>query len=225
MTRAGDPVDAVLFDLDGTLLDTAPDLVGALNRTLVESGRPEVTLAGLRPSVSHGARAMLRASVDLDPEEPAFLALHQRFLAHYRAGLCRETRLFPGMGAVLDTLEAQSVSWGIVTNKPSRFTDPLLDALGLTARAGCVVSGDTTPESKPHPAPLLHACDQLGTTPGRCLYVGDAPRDIEAGRRAGMRTLVALFGYIGPGDAPEGWGADGTIDTPAELIAWLPATP
>jgi len=215
-------VSTVLFDLDGTLLDTAPDLAGALNRALGESGRPEITLAALRPSVSHGARAMLRAAVDLDPDGPEFDALLQRFLAHYRSGLCRETRLFPGMEDVLDTMEERRVAWGIVTNKVSSFTDPLLEKLCLAGRAGCVVCGDTTAESKPHPAPLLHACRQLGAAPERCIYVGDAPRDIEAGRRAGMRTLVALFGYIGPGDEPGAWGADGTIAAPGELLAWLP---
>lgn len=214
---------AVLFDLDGTLADTAPDLAGALNALLAELGRPPLPFVAIRPHVSHGARALLRFGLDVERETPGYEALLQRFLALYRGAIAAQTRLFDGMPALLAATEARGLPWGVVTNKPAWLTGPLMAALGLTARAGCIVSGDTTAHAKPHPEPLLHASRVLAVPPAACLFVGDAERDIEAGRRAGMRTLVARFGYLGPDDRPESWGADGFVDTPGEILAWLVA--
>jgi len=215
-------IRTVLFDLDGTLLDTAPDLAYALNRVLEEQGHSPLPFEKVRPWVSHGAQSLIRHGFGLGPEDAGFSSLRERLLAVYRENLATHTRLFPGMDAVLARIEAQGLNWGVVTNKPAWLTDPLMDALGLTPRAACIVSGDTTANSKPHPEPLLHACRQAGSAPGQCLYVGDAPRDIEAGRRAGLHTVVALFGYLGPGDNPGSWGADGSVSRPDDLIGWLP---
>ena len=213
---------AVLFDLDGTLVDTAPDLARALNAVLEEEGHPPLPLATVRPFVSHGARALVRRGFGLERSDPAFERLRLRLLALYRDSIARETALFPGMEAVLETLEGRSIPWGVVTNKPAWLTDPLLAALGLDRRAACAVSGDTASNSKPHPEPLLYACRAARVPPTRCVYVGDAERDVEAGRAAGLRTLVALFGYLGPEDRPEGWGADGLLEHPSDLLEWLP---
>ncbi len=218
---ASEEVQAVLFDLDGTLLDTAPDLVQALNRVLAEQGRRSLPFDTVRPAVSHGARALIALGFGLSRESPDFEPLRRRLLELYRADLATHTRLFPGMESVLQDMERRGIAWGVVTNKPAWLTEPLMAAMGLADRAACVVSGDTTGNSKPHPEPLLHACRQAGAEPGHSLYVGDAPRDIEAGRAAGLRTLVALFGYLAPGDQPESWGADGAIGRPEELLEWL----
>jgi 2-phosphoglycolate phosphatase len=215
-------IRTVLFDLDGTLLDTARDMAYALNETLRERGKPALPLECIRPHVSHGSRALLALGFGLDSGDPGYDAARERLLAIYRDNLARETRLFPGMEIVLETLERNGLNWGVVTNKPAWLTDPLMTAMNLTSRASCIVSGDTTGNSKPHPEPLLHACRQAGSQPGQCIYVGDAPRDIEAGKNAGLQTLVALFGYLGPRDRPESWGADGSIERPEDLLVWLP---
>ncbi|QKT04773.1 phosphoglycolate phosphatase [Ectothiorhodospiraceae bacterium 2226] len=212
---------AVLFDLDGTLADTAPDLAYALNAVREEQGEAPLPFEAIRPVVSHGARALIELGFGLAPTAAGFEALRQRLLTIYQDNIARHTRLFPGMESVLDTLEARGIPWGVVTNKPARLTDPLMDALGLTPRAACIVSGDTVAHSKPHPAPLLHACACSGLAPGACVYVGDAQRDVEAGQAAGMRTLVALFGYLGPHDQPQAWGADGLVAEPRDILAWL----
>lgn len=211
----------VLFDLDGTLADTAPDLTAALNRVRAEQGLPALPLADVRPIVSLGGRAMVKLAFGLAPSDPQFDDVHRRFLAHYGANVAERTQLFPGMAGVLDHLEDQGVRWGVVTNKVGRLTLPLLARLGLERRAACIVCGDTTANRKPHPEPLLFACSRVGSEPARCIYVGDASNDIAAGRSAGMRTLVALFGYIPPGVDPLGWGADGTLDEPAGLLPWM----
>jgi phosphoglycolate phosphatase len=213
------PIKGVLFDLDGTLLDTAPDLINAVNRALIEAGFPDQPAQRLKPLISRGAAEMIRAGVP--SHESAFDAVLDRALSIYRDNVAVETQLFDGMGEVLDTLERQGMIWGIVTNKLSRFTDPLIDALGLADRAGCVISGDTTDQRKPHPLPLTEACKRAGLAPRQCVYVGDARIDIEAGRQANMTTLAALYGYIDPGDAPESWGADAAIEKPADLLNWL----
>lgn len=212
----------VLFDLDGTLADTAPDLAYALNRVLAEEGRPPLPLATIRPAASHGSAGLLRLA--FGEGHPDSERLRQRLLNLYSENIARETRLFPGMETVLRTVEARGLPWGVVTNKPARFTEPLLAALDLTARAACIVSGDTCAESKPHPRPILYACEQIATAPARCLYVGDAERDIQAGRRAGTHTLVALFGYLADDDRPQAWGADGLIERPQEILPWLGIT-
>jgi phosphoglycolate phosphatase len=219
----GSPADirTVLFDLDGTLLDTAPDLADALNAVLTEQGRAPLPFEQIRPVVSHGGIALIQLGFGLDRSDPGFEPLRQRLLAIYRDNLAVKTRLFAGMEKLLDEIEQRGLNWGIVTNKPGWLTEPLLQTLGLRERASCVVSGDTLEQRKPHPAPMLHACELAGSHPHQCVYVGDAERDIEAGRNAGMYTLVALFGYIQPQDAPESWQASALIDQPAEILDWL----
>jgi phosphoglycolate phosphatase len=208
----------VLFDLDGTLADTAPDLAGAVNRMLLTRGRAALPLATLRPLASHGARGLIGRAFGVTPADDAFEALRQEFFREYEAALCADTTLFPAMASTLATLEARGVRWGIVTNKVARFTDPLVDALGLTARAACVVSGDTTPHAKPHPAPLLHALAEAGESAAHAVYVGDDLRDVQAGRAAQMRTVAAAYGYLGDGLALVDWGADHIIETPEALL-------
>lgn len=217
-------ITSVLFDLDGTLADTAPDLAGALNQVLREQGREPLPFDTIRPVVSHGGIALINLGFDLTPEDEGFAPLRERLLAIYRADIARETQLFPGMAEVLDELEAQGLSWGVITNKPAWLTEPLLEALGLRQRAATVVSGDTLPQRKPHPAPMHLACREAGADPQACVYVGDAARDIEAGRVAGMATLVALWGYIGEHDRPHDWGADAAIETPGDILDWIRRT-
>jgi phosphoglycolate phosphatase len=219
------PIDAVLFDLDGTLADTAPDLGAALNRLREGRGLDPVPIGKLRSSASHGARGLLRVGLGIAPEHPEYTALRDAFLAHYESALCVDSKLFAEVDALLDAIEARSLKWGIVTNKAARYTTPLLERLGLGGRAGAVVCGDSTPHPKPHPAPLLAAAGQLGVAPERCVYVGDAERDIAAGIAAGMRTIIARYGYIEAHECPEMWPADGGIDHPAALLGWLPAHP
>ena len=216
-------VDAVLFDLDGTLADTAPDLAAALNRVRIERGLEPVPAARLRSSSSHGARGLIGAGMGIAPDHPDYHALRDAFLAHYEAALCVDTTLFADVGAMLDEIESRALKWGIVTNKATRYTMPLLDLLGLGGRPAVVVCGDTTPHTKPHPAPLLAAATGLGVAPARCVYVGDAERDVAAGVAAGMRTIIARYGYIDAGENPARWPADGAIDDPGALLAWLPA--
>lgn len=216
-------VRTVLFDLDGTLLDTAPDLGGALNRLLHERGRPALPLERIRPYVSGGARRLVQLGFGVTDDAPEFPVLRRRFLELYHENLAAGTRLFPGMDRVLQRLESRDRPWGIVTNKPGWLTTPLLAALGLDLRAACVVSGDTTGRSKPHPQPVLYACERLGVAPGQCLLVGDDRRDVEAGRAAGTMTVAALFGYIPTEEDPADWGADGGVRAPVELLDWIPA--
>lgn len=214
-------IRTVLFDLDGTLADTAPDLAYALNTLLAEHHKPLLPYPAIRPVASNGAAALIELGFGVARTDPHFPPLRARFLEIYRAHLTRETRLFPGMAELLDAIAARGLNWGIVTNKPAFLTEPLVDQLGLREDLACVVSGDTTANAKPHPEPLLHACKLAGSRPHECLYVGDAARDIEAGRAAGMKTLVALFGYIGAQDQPDTWGADGLIRTPGDTLDWL----
>jgi phosphoglycolate phosphatase len=223
-TRAPRPlkVDAVLFDLDGTLADTAPDLAAALNELRATRGMVALPLAQLRPWASHGARGLLGAGMGIAPDAAEYPQLRDAFLDFYASALCVETTLFGAVDDVLAEIEARGMRWGIVTNKATRFTLPLLDALGLSARAHAVVCGDTTPHAKPHPAPLLAAAQRLRTPTARCVYVGDAERDVTAGVAAGMHTLVARYGYITSAETPDAWPADGSIDSPRALIDWLP---
>jgi len=214
-------IRTVLFDLDGTLADTAPDLAYALNTMLLEHGKPSLAYETIRPMASYGAAGLIELGFNIPHNSPRFIPLRERFLAIYKAHLTRETRLFPGVSMLLDQLAGRGINWGIVTNKPAFLTDPLVEQLGLHEDAACVVSGDTTTNRKPHPEPMLHACQLAGSKPEECLYVGDAERDIEAGNAAGMQTLVALFGYIGRQEHPETWGASGLIQEPQEILAWL----
>jgi phosphoglycolate phosphatase len=215
-------VQAVLFDLDGTLLDTAPDLIEAANAALAGAGYAPLSLAALRPHVSAGAGAILLAALEQRGGDPARLDdLLPSMLKAYRENIARHTRLFDGMDAVLDAIEARGLPWGVVTNKPAWLTNPLLEALRLNRRAACVVSGDTVAEKKPHPLPMLEAARRMGHEAAACVYLGDAGRDIEAGQRAGMRTLAALYGYLTDGDDPRAWGADEMLDAPRDLLPWL----
>jgi 2-phosphoglycolate phosphatase len=214
----------VLFDLDGTLLDTAPDLAHACNLALAEAGFAPQALQALRPMVSGGAGAMLRLALNPDEGAADFQTVLERMLSIYLENIAVHTRFFDGMDSVLDELENRGLCWGIVTNKLSCYTVPLLASLGLLTRPGCVVSGDTLPKMKPHPLPMWEACRLIGSAPEECVYIGDARRDIEAGKNAGMATLAALYGYIPEHDPPHGWGADGLLSRPSDLLAWLDGT-
>lgn len=213
---------AILFDLDGTLADTAPDLAAAVNLLRSARGLAPTDYALLRPTASAGARGMIGAAFGLTPEDADFPALRDAFLDNYAAALAVRTVLFPGIAALLAGIEAAGLQWGIVTNKPARFTDPLVPLIGLDG-AGCVVSGDTTPHPKPHPAPLLEAAARLGLAPGQCWYVGDDLRDIQAGQAAAMRTVACGWGYCGEHE-PRGWNADHLLITPEELLTLLQQT-
>jgi phosphoglycolate phosphatase len=218
------PVAAVLFDLDGTLADSAGDLALALNHVRAGRGLAPVPAAGLRAHASSGARGLLAAGMDVLPDHPDYALLREQFLAHYEACLATTTVLFDGVNGLLDEIEARGLAWGIVTNKHTRFTVPVVRALGLDGRAGTVIAGDTTPYAKPHPAPLLRAAQDLQVAPASCVYVGDDLRDVEAGNAAGMPTIVANYGYMGTGEDPADWPADGWIDAPLDLLHWLPRT-
>ncbi len=211
----------VLFDLDGTLADTAPDLADALNTVLLNNNKDTLPFEQIRPMVSHGGMALVSLGFGIEPEHPEFEPLRQQLLEIYASGIANKTRLFPGMAELLDFIESAGMNWGVVTNKPAWLTNPLLDALQLSRRTVSIVSGDTLAERKPHPLPLLHACEQAGSQGFECVYVGDAERDIVAGHKAGMKTIVALFGYIGTDDRPDTWGADALLETPQEIQEWL----
>jgi 2-phosphoglycolate phosphatase len=207
---------AILFDLDGTLADTAPDLAAAMNLLQANAGLPATPYELLRPAASAGARGMIHVAFGLTPEDPGYEALRIEFLANYAANLAEKSSLFPGITDLLDSLTQLGLGWGIVTNKAERFTNPLVPQIGLQ-HAGCVVSGDTTAHAKPHPAPLLEAAQRLGLAPQQCWYVGDDLRDIEAGRAAGMVTIACGWGYCGP-VKPLTWNADYLLETPQALL-------
>ena len=213
--------NVVLFDLDGTLADTAGDLGGALNRVRADHGLPPVSIDALRAHASSGARGLLGAGLGLRPDDERYIEMRDAFLAYYEKGLADTTQLFDGIEALLAALEARSIRWGIVTNKAQRFTTPLLAALRLDQRAAVVVCGDTTAHPKPHPAPLFHAAAELSTAVERCIYVGDDLRDVQAGNAAGMPTIVAKYGYLGETGDCSGWPATGWIETPRDLLAWI----
>ena len=218
-------IRTILFDLDGTLADTAHDLAYALNSVLKEQGLAPLPFETIRPVVSHGGIALIKLGFGIEQDNSEFEPLRQRLLDIYRDNIARETTLFPGMAELLDNIENSDRNWGVVTNKPSWLTEPLMEALGLTGRAACIVSGDTCNNRKPHPEPILHGCELAGSHAEQCLYVGDAERDIEAGRRAGLHTIVALFGYIGEQDKPLEWNADALLNTPAEIFDWINRQP
>jgi len=214
-------IQTVLFDLDGTLLDTAPDLANALNAVLRLNKQPALPFEQIRPVVSHGGQALIELGFKLRPDHPEFAPLKKQLLDYYQSHVAEQTTLFPGMNEVLNTIEQRGINWGVVTNKPAWLTEPLMDALDLTRRASTIVSGDTVAERKPHPAPLLHACKVVGSNPDACLYIGDAERDITAGHEAGMSTLVAMFGYLMAEDEPENWGATALIQQPSDILEWI----
>ena len=211
----------MLFDLDGTLADTAPDLARALNRVRAAHRLSPMPVAVTRPYTSSGARGLLKIGFGLEPEDERYEALKLQFLDFYAAGICIDTRLFDGMAELLAQLDQNRVPWGVVTNKAERFTFPLLQGLHLDERAACVVGGDTAARAKPHPDPLLHAAAALQLPPSACLYVGDDLRDVQAARAAGMRVIAVKYGYLGDGGSIESWQADAIIDHPRELLDYL----
>lgn len=216
MTEPG--IQAVLFDLDGTLIDTAPDMGGALNNLLIEENLEPLPLERIRPLVSQGGLVLTRLGFDGKVAESQIEPLRQRFLHHYRATLANNSRLFDGYDSILENLEKRAIPWGIVTNKPEWLTLPLLEQLGLAQRCAVVIGGDTLAERKPHPLPLQVAAERLGLSCGQCLFVGDDERDVIAGRAANMKTLVAAYGYIEDADDIDRWQPDGVIDSPADLL-------
>lgn len=219
MPKAG--MRAVLFDLDGTLADTAPDLARALNRVRAANDLAPMPLAITRPYTSSGARGLLKVGFGLEPGDERYEALRLQFLDFYATGICVDTLLFDGMAELLDQFDQDHLPWGVVTNKAARFTLPLLRGLRLAERAACIVGGDTTARAKPHPDSLLHAATALQLPPSTCLYVGDDLRDVQAARAAGMRVLAAKYGYLGDGGPIEFWDADGVIDHPREVLDYL----
>lgn len=214
-------IKAVLFDLDGTLADTAPDLCYAINHMRESRGLAPVPLAKTRPVTSMGARGLLGAGFDMTPEHPDYETMRTEFLDTYERNVCRDTSLFPGMAELLTALEERGTVWGVVTNKAERFTHPLLERLGLHERAACIIGGDTTPHLKPHPASLLAASERLALPPPACLYVGDDERDMLAGRAAGMPVAVAVYGYLGGGKPHREWDADFWANDPHEILEFL----
>jgi len=214
-------VDAVLFDLDGTLADTAPDMARTVNIMRANRKLAPVALDVVRPHVSKGARGMICAAFDMTTDHPDFPAMREEFLEIYADHLHVDSVLFPGMAALLDRLEAEHIAWGVVTNKFERFARPLLEGMGLASRAGVIVGGDTCAKAKPFPDPLLFAARKLGARPSGTLYVGDDVRDVQAARAAGMPVIVAAYGYLGDGPPPSDWKADAIVDSVAELEAWM----
>ena len=216
---------AVFFDLDGTLADTAADLAAPVNAMRVDRGLEPLPIETLRPFASMGARGLIGRGLGVAREEPAFEALRLEFLERYEAGMVVHTRLFDGVPDLLDALDAAGLRWGVVSNKVERYVRPILAALGVLERSATAIGGDTTAFAKPHPEPLLHAARLAGVDATGCIYVGDDLRDIEAGRAAGMRTVAAAYGYCGHEDQPpHSWGADALVDHPWELAALLRLT-
>jgi phosphoglycolate phosphatase len=212
---------AVLFDLDGTVIDSAPDLAGAANEMRRVRGLPDAPYERLRATVGSGARGLVGEAFGVVPGDEDFIALRDEFLARYELRLTNETRVFAQVGVLLDALDAQVVPWGIVTNKAIRYAEPVTRALGLYDRAAVVIGGDSTPHSKPHPEPLLEAARRMQIEPARCLYVGDDARDVQAGHAAGMLTVAVTWGYLGMGEPVEAWGAHHTIGNPLDILQLL----
>ncbi|MES2532612.1 MAG: phosphoglycolate phosphatase [Pseudomonadota bacterium] len=218
---ASSSISAVLFDLDGTLIDSAPDLGAAADKMRTDRGLPSLPIASYRHMAGAGARGMLGIGFGLTPDAPEFPAMREEFFRNYESRMLLATHVFDGVAQLLGALAERGLRWGIVTNKASRFTDPLMRAMPLFASAGAIVSGDTTPHAKPHPEPLFEAARRLDVDPACCIYVGDDERDIIAGRAAGMRTIAATYGYMGATADSALWQADGTIALPFDLLQWL----
>lgn len=211
----------ILFDLDGTLVDTAPDLGLALNLQRERHGFAPLPQESIRPFASHGSKGLLSVGFGLTPADSAFAAMRQEYLDIYDQVFTSSPVLFDGTEELLAAIEGRELHWGIVTNKPRRFSQPLLQVMGLEERIACLVCGDDAARAKPHPDTLLKACEMTGIMPTSCMYVGDAERDIQAGKAAGMRTVVALYGYLDEADTPAEWGADATISSPLELLSLI----
>lgn len=218
MSTLSSPYHGVFFDLDGTLADTAPDLVAATNQLLVARQLLPKPYEVLRPCASAGARGLLEGAFGITPDHPDFIALRDEFFKNYENALLVHSKLFDGMDDLLEQMEIANLPWGIVTNKSERFTNPLTERMGLRQRAVSTVSGDTTPHSKPHPEPILHAARIANIDPTKSIYVGDDIRDVIAGKAAGMLTVAAAYGYCGCKEPPEAWGADHIINSPLELL-------
>ncbi len=214
-------VEAVLFDLDGTFADTAPDLGAALNHLRAQRDLPPLPIETIRLQASAGSRGLLKLGLNVEPDAPEYDDLRDAFLRHYEAHICDHTTLFPGMAALVSELERHEVQWCIVTNKPHRFTVPLMERLGYAKRAACLVSGDTCARSKPHPMPLLHAAGLMGIAPERCLFLGDDLRDMEAAQAAGMTGIIAAYGYVDPAADLASWPAAGRVPTPFALLRYI----
>lgn len=215
------PITTVLFDLDGTLLDTAPDFAFAINQVRARRNESLLSLEAVRPAVSHGIAGLLQTCFGMTKTDLGYEELAQEVLASYTESNGKHSRLFPGMQEVLDHLDKNKMSWGVVTNKNSVLAEAVMKAVSLHTRTQCIVGGNTAARPKPHPDPLLHACKVINRTPEECLYIGDAERDIVAGLAAGMQTAVALFGYLGKEDKPHSWNAQVYLNTPPELLLWL----
>ncbi|MGR8930743.1 MAG: HAD family hydrolase [Gammaproteobacteria bacterium] len=216
-------LDCVLFDLDGTLVDTAPDLIACLNQALAVKGYPSAQETEIKPLISLGALAMVKRGA-ANASETQHRQLLELMLECYENNIAAHSRFFQGISEALDIIESAGLKWGVVTNKRERYTLPLMEALNLTNRAACVISGDTTANSKPHPEPMLAACKQAKVAPENCVYIGDAEHDITAGKNANMKTLAAAYGYLKAGDRPEHWGADALIENPQQLQQWIQAS-
>jgi 2-phosphoglycolate phosphatase len=219
--RPTEKLRAILFDLDGTLADTAPDLGYALNSQRLARGLPELGIVELRKQASSGARGLLETGFGIRPADAGYIEMRDEFLDIYEQNLSRSSTLFPGIPDLLALIEKKGLIWGVVTNKAERFTLPLLKALKLLDRSACVICGDTTPHAKPHPAPMLEAMSRTGTIASECLYIGDDERDVQAAHAAGIQAVVVRYGYLGNGTPPENWGAEVIVDSPGELSAIL----
>jgi phosphoglycolate phosphatase len=218
MSKNISPFQGIFFDLDGTLADTAPDLVAATNQLLLTRNLAPKPYEFLRPYASAGARGLLEGAFGIDPEHPEFITLRDEFYGNYEKALMVDSKLFEDMEQLLDQMDQANLPWGIVTNKSERFTNPLVELMGLHTRSASTVSGDTTAYSKPHPEPILHAAKLAKVDPSKSLYVGDDFRDVVAGKAAGMKTVAAAYGYCGCKEPPEAWGADYLVNSPLELI-------
>lgn len=214
-------IRAVLFDLDGTLIDSAPDLAAAADKMRTDQGMSSLPYELYRPMAGAGARGMLKVAFDITPEHPNFMAMREEFFTNYEVAMTNRTYVFDGVDDLIEHLQLRQMPWGVVTNKMARFTDPLTATMPLFATAHAIVSGDTTPHAKPHPEPLFEAARRLGLPPEVCLYVGDDERDIVAGRAAGMLTVAATYGYLGEKSNVSAWGADLSVDSPNKLLQLL----
>ena len=211
-------IKTVLFDLDGTLIDTAPDMANALNILLEEEEKDPLSYDVIRPIVSNGSIALVNLGFSDIQEENHLRYLKERYLEIYQERLCIDSKLFDGISELLDKIEQNNMNWGVVTNKPAWLTDPLIEQIGLAERAACIISGDTTQNRKPHPEPMYLACKQANSKPNECIYIGDAKRDIDAGKNAGMKTIIASYGYIRNGENTNNWNADYSVDKAEDIF-------